>query len=132
MSTDNTPTLTIADILQRLDQIHADTAHLDKAIAALQSITQSTDPGQMNSPGDIAGQEKAKALGDVVKCRETTNQQLIALYKQMYDDIKSPINDYKTGQLRQILETFTEADEYMLPSMEKVAMQMLGLKPQDN
>jgi len=131
MSNDNTQQITIADILQRLDRIHADTTHLDKAITALQSITQTTDPGDMNSPGDIAGQEKAKALGDVVKCRETTNQQLIALYRQMYEDIRVPLNDYKTGQLRQILETFSEACEENLPYMENVALKMLGLPCDD-
>jgi len=126
MSNDNTPALTIADILQRLDKIAADTAHLDKAIAALQSITQSNDPGQMNSPGDIAGKEKAHALCDVVKCRETTNQQLIALYTTMYKDMRG-VNGCDTGQLRQILEALSEADEEKLPYMESIVMKVLGV-----
>jgi len=67
------------------------------------------------------------ALGDAIKSRETTNQQLIALYAEMYEDLKGPMSDYKTGQLRQILETFSEADEEKLPYMENVAMRMLGL-----
>ena len=37
---------------------------------------------------DVAGQAKAKALGDVVRCRETTNQQLLAFYEKVYDDLK--------------------------------------------
>ena len=37
---------------------------------------------------DIVGQAKAQALGDVVKCREATNQQLLKMYEKMYDDLK--------------------------------------------
>ena len=68
------------------------------------------------------------AMGDAIKSRETTNQQLIALYRQMYEDLKGPASDYKVGQLRQILEIFSEADDLeKLPYMENVAMKMLGL-----
>ena len=38
--------------------------------------------------GHIALLRRAKALGDIVRCRETTNQQLIAFYQKLYEDIK--------------------------------------------
>ncbi len=44
---------------------------------------------QMEPNGDGA-RTKAIALGDIVKCRETTNQQLLQFYGKMYDDLKEP------------------------------------------
>lgn len=75
--------LTMDYVLSKIEAIRMDTAHLHEAIAALQ------DTPAAASPGDIAGQEKAKALGDIVRCRETTNQQLLKLYEKMYDDLKN-------------------------------------------
>ena len=40
-----------------------------------------------SDPGDIAGQEKAKAIGEIVRCREATNQQALKFYEKMYDDL---------------------------------------------
>ena len=50
-----------------------------------------------SDPGDIAGQEKAKAIGDIVRCRETTNQQALRLYEKMYNDLISqrPMSEEK-------------------------------------
>ena len=123
MQNDNTPALTIADILQRLDKIHADTAHLDKAITALEGIAQTTS-------GDIAGKAKAEAMGDVVKCRETTNQQLIGLYKQMYEDIRGPSTSddiQKMAQLRQVAEILQHAKPTSIGAIRRLAETMLGL-----
>ncbi|MDF2538440.1 MAG: hypothetical protein K0S76_1461 [Herbinix sp.] len=39
-------------------------------------------------PGDLAGQAKAEALRDVVRCRETTNQKLLDMYQKMYEDLR--------------------------------------------
>ncbi len=50
------------------------------------------DSGDGDSPGNILGQAKAQAFGDIVRCRETTNQQLLKLYEKMYDDLKPHSN----------------------------------------
>ena len=42
------------------------------------------DSGEAGSPGNVMGRAKAQALGDIVRCRETTNQQLLDLYKRIY------------------------------------------------
>ncbi len=47
-------------------------------------------------PGDIAGAEKAKAIGAAIKCRETTNQQLLSFYQSMVDDLKPKPNAQQT------------------------------------
>lgn len=119
MQNNNTPQLTMEYLLGKIEQITNNTAYLSETIAALQSITQ-------GAVGDIAGQGKAMALGDVVKSRETTNQQLVALYTTMYRDMRGA-DDNKIDQLRRILETLSEACEENLPYMESVALKMLGL-----
>ena len=43
-----------------------------------------TAPGE---PEDVAGQAKANALRDMIQGREATNQQLLALYRDMYYDL---------------------------------------------
>lgn len=73
-------------ILAKIDSIADDTTYLKDAAARL---------GDMNAagPGDIAGQAKAQALGDIVRCRETTNQRLIELLSKMYEDTRPPRNE---------------------------------------
>lgn len=73
-------------ILAKIDSIADNTTYLKDAAARL---------GDMNAagPGDIAGQAKAQALGDIVRCRETTNQRLIELLSKMYEDTRPPRNE---------------------------------------
>lgn len=67
-------------ILSKIEEVSRSQAMLTDAIAEL---------GKMKSigPGDVGMQEQARALGTIIKSRETTNQKLIALYEKMYDDI---------------------------------------------
>ena len=76
------PVLTMEYLLAKIDEIASQTEYLHDAVEKL---------GQMktgNGPGDVAGEAQARALGDIVRCRETTNQQLLKLYEKMYDDLK--------------------------------------------
>ncbi|MDR2686500.1 MAG: hypothetical protein LBB75_02010 [Oscillospiraceae bacterium] len=121
MSNDNTPQLTLEYLLGKIDQIASDTAYLHETIAALQDMK--SDPGPPGSPGDIAGQAKANALCDVVKCRETTSQQLIALYRQMYKDMQGHTDD-KMEQLREISKVLNRQNG---PYLKAIAEAMFGL-----
>ena len=73
--------LTINYVLNQIEQIVKDNEYIHNALEQLALMPKS-------DPGDIAGQEKAKAIGDIVRCRETTNQQALRLYEKMYDDLK--------------------------------------------
>ena len=77
------PELTMGYVLAQIENIAAETFYLKEAISKLGEMPVAC------GPGDIAGEAKAKALGDAVRCRETTNQQLLAFYEKMYDDLKS-------------------------------------------
>ena len=58
-------------------------------------------------------------MSDVVKCRETTNQQLLKFYDKMYDDLKTPANTdvvshkaHLQEQLLKIMENTLENNDY--------------------
>ncbi len=77
---------TIPFIIRQIAAIQADTAYLIETIDKLAAMGNG-DSGETGSPGNLMGEAKAKALGDVVRCRETTNQMLLRLYERMYDDL---------------------------------------------
>lgn len=101
--------ITMKSILARIDKIISDTDHLRNALRALDEYNPLPVGDDSYAPGDLAGQAKAQALGDVVKCRETTNQQLLRFLEKMYDDIKpkelSP-DMLKLKQLADILSIY--------------------------
>ena len=78
--------LSVSYILSRLEAIQQDTDYLHEAIATLTQMSDS-DGNTPYAPGDLAGQAKAEAIGRIVCCRETTNQQMIQLYQRIYEDL---------------------------------------------
>ena len=78
----NDNTLTVKDILDGMTKIRNESAHIAKALEQLYEV-------QSKGPGDIAAQAKAMAIADVAKCRETTLQQMLAMYSKMYDDLQN-------------------------------------------
>ena len=72
--------LTIKYVLDKTEQIINDTEYIHSALEQLALMLKS-------DPGDIAGEEKAKAIGEIVRCREATNQQALKFYEKMYDDL---------------------------------------------
>ena len=72
-------------IVRLLADVQADHVYMQKSIDMLERM-----PSQA-VPGDIAGQAKANAAGEIVKSRENTNQKLIDAYMKMYEDLRSVI-----------------------------------------
>ena len=73
-------------LLQQIAAIQSDTEYLKDGLAQLAQMGVG-DSGESYSPGNILGQAKAQALGDMIQGRETTNQQLLRLYERMYNDL---------------------------------------------
>ncbi len=73
--------LSVDYLLKKIEEISLEKSILLDAISEI---------GKLKSigPGDVGTQEQAKAIGEIIKARETTNQRLIALYEKMYDDLK--------------------------------------------
>ena len=75
-------------LLQQIAAIQSDTEYLKDGLAQLAQMGVG-DSGEPGSPGNILGQARATALRDIVRGRESTNQQLLRLYEKMYDDLFS-------------------------------------------
>ncbi len=73
---------TIDYILVKIAEIQSQTEYLNQSISELSKVRSA-------GPEDIGAAEKAKALSDVVRCRETTNQQILKLYEKMYDNMSA-------------------------------------------
>ena len=69
--------LTVSYVVEQIEKIAAQTDHLYAAINALKEMENSS------VPGDMSGHAKAEALAEIVKSRETTNQQLLSVYTTM-------------------------------------------------
>lgn len=79
------------DMAYVFDQIKAIQNQTDYLLAAIDGLVSMSDgeSGDACAPGNIMGQAKATAFGDVVRCREATNQQLLNFYMTVYNDLKS-------------------------------------------
>ena len=71
-------------IFRQLELIRRDDEYILKALSSLENLVIN------NGAGDIANQGRCEAIGNIVKCRETTNQKLIAFYERLYDDMRPP------------------------------------------
>ena len=80
--TQSTSNYTMDYCLAQIAKIQSQAAYIQEVFTQLSTV-------RSESPGDIGAAERAKALGDVVKCRETTNQKLLDFYMKMYDDLKT-------------------------------------------
>ena len=116
--------LTMDYLLGKLEEISLGQAFLTDAISEL---------GKMKSggPGDVGTQEQAKAIGEIIKAREATNQKLIALSEKMYDDLKpdKKINNERVAVIGTLIETLGEG---LTPVESKEALtEILGIALQD-
>lgn len=116
--------LTVEYVLAQLERIGEDSAYIEAALGGLASV-------ETACPGDIGAQEKAKGMADVVRARETTNQQLIRFYEKMYDDIKPKNRLEPSAEDRKQFMSFVTSttiaavaeggdDPSMLPDFEKI------------
>lgn len=74
-------------VFAQIKAIQDNTDYLYRVVESLAQISDK-DGGDHSFPTSVQAQ-KAAALGDVVRCRETTNQQLLNFYTTVYNDLKS-------------------------------------------
>lgn len=74
-------------LLKQIESIINQTQYINEVIDKLSKMHDG-DSGVMGAPGNTLGQAKACALGDVVRSREATNQQILELYKMIYTDLR--------------------------------------------
>ena len=114
--------------LKQLEKIQEQTEFLTDAIMQAGAIP-SGNAGDPGSPGDIAGEAKAKALADMVRSRETTNQKLIAFYEKIYDDLMDKETDKETDKDRvaNILEVAAANGHYTADELSELVSNLIGL-----
>lgn len=71
-------------VLEQIEKISSQTEHLGQVIGAVGGLERSEN---LDASQLVGLEAKIDALKDVVKCRETTNQQLLRFYEKMYDNI---------------------------------------------
>ncbi len=101
--------LTMDYVLTRIDKVLNDTDYIQSTLIALEDIS-------FEGPGDIASAQKAEAIGEIVKCREATNQKLLSLYEKMYEDLK-PSKAHASFVPKDFKELFALANS--LPPVQK-------------
>lgn len=94
--------------LTQIEHIAHQTEYLNEIISELRQLD-----------SDSSNEQKSITLSDVVKHRETTNQQLLKFYDKMYDDLKTPINKdaishkaHLQEQLLKVMENTLENNDY--------------------
>lgn len=73
-------TLTLQDILSRLDTITNDTKHIQEAMMLMERMP--------NNIEEDAVKARSEAISDIVKEREETNRKIIGLLEMMYQTIQ--------------------------------------------
>lgn len=96
--------------LEQIERIGHQTEYLNQAMSELRQM-------EMDNDNTCT---KAMALSDIVKCRETTNQQMLRFYEKMYDDLKGPMAVEVVAQKAQLqehlLKSLDSAIEYGIPN----------------
>ena len=86
--------MSIEYIIEKINQIIDDKKHIYDSIDALRNFKNSTAPD-----GGVGDAHKAEALGNIVRHREQTNQQLLKILEKMLDHhINMAGNVFGTGK----------------------------------
>ena len=98
-------TLSIDYVLAQIEKIVDNTAHITEALNCLKDV-----------PPGVGAEGTAKGIADVVRCHETTNQQLLAFYTKLFYDLTAPKNDSLTKKMELVknvrLSTLQDLKEF--------------------
>lgn len=116
---------TLNYVMGQIEKIVEQTEHLHDSIRALGELPADKDPYYLGN------QAKAQALADIVKCRETTNQQMLRMYEKMYEDLrpKAKRESEKVALLKTVIKTLGDG----MPPIEckEALREILGVSLQD-
>lgn len=95
-------------ILEQIDKIVSQTDYL---LQTIEKIGQTTGGGCTD---EEVYRLKVEALGNIVTCRETTNQQILKFYEKVYDDLKErePVKNEisRFEEMSEFLKTLNKDD----------------------
>ncbi len=116
------PEVTVGYILSQIEKIRKDNEHILKALSSLENLVIN------NGGGDIANQARSEAIGDAVKCRETTNQKLIEFYGKLYDDIKQAPGEINRVSLIDLITAIERCDAGVMSDETSSALKSVLLE----
>lgn len=92
--------LSVNYILAQIEKIVDQTAHIHESIAQISALSYGAP--ECGSPPDA----RAHALSEIVRSRETTNQQVLAFYQKLYEDLmpKPSLEERKFALLEQMAQ----------------------------
>ena len=82
IANNNSEEITSGYILKQIEQIAADSTHINEALKKLNSLYSS-------GPGDVGTAAIAEGITAIVKSREASNQQLLTFYLGLFEDLRS-------------------------------------------
>ena len=115
----DTGRFTIDYILGKLEEISSSQALAMAAISELGKI-------KSGGPGDLGTEGQARAIGDVVKARETPNQRLITLYEKMYDDLTAEQTSLQQMAMKALEKAADDEEKISAPSDALDTIRHLG------
>lgn len=127
-ATQNDSLYTMEYCLTQIAKIQSETSHINDAFSQLSTV-------RSDGPGDIGAQERARALGDVVRCRETTNQKLLEFYAKMYEDLRVSNANVLTEAQNSLLHISDKIAEYCCEddtysALKEIAAMIMALAEQ--
>lgn len=133
---EDTKRLTPEYIMAQIEKLLDDKSHIATALGVLNDYCDDHGGAAAGSPPDVAGQARFTAIADTVKCRETTIQQALSFYKEMYNDIKPSQLDIALAQAERILNSpmsaqFDEAEVWN-PITEAFKKSLLSKKEEES
>lgn len=98
----DTSKLTMDYVLEQIDKIVSQTDYLMQIIEKLGEVSGASCMDEETC------RLKVEALGNIVTCRETTNQQILKFYEKAYDDLKE-----KSSEKSVMMSRFEEMVEFL-------------------
>lgn len=115
--------LSMEFVLSRIDKIINDTAYLHEALDVLKDMAPSA------APGDVAGQARGDAIGNVVKAREETNRKLLEMLQKMYDDLRPKDLSGDVLKLQQLTDALSSLPPTFAADIVRRSAQQMFVKP---
>ncbi|MCL2402094.1 MAG: hypothetical protein FWC90_05560 [Oscillospiraceae bacterium] len=115
MNDANSSEFTISYILGQMEKIRVDIGYLYEAFTQIREIQ--THPPSLNAY-DMASEQKAVAVGDIVKSREATNQKMLDIYEKMYYDLRPAKEDTSAAEKVSMMESMLKSAAYMMEASD--------------
>ena len=87
--------------LSQIAKVQTDSTYLKDYFAELSKVAECNN--------EFVAQERMKALVDAVRCRETTNQQMLEFYNKMYDDLRPATMQDKVAVVKNVFESISNS-----------------------